>query len=79
MVLEILSCFSSGAGVVFGANLVVLVRFKVGEGGVACSGKRHDFETSIYQTLVIQLFKHPPKRRKRTHKTNVKCACAFLH
>ena len=42
------------------ANLVVLVRLKVRERSVAGSGEWHDFHTSVHQTLVIQLFEHPP-------------------
>lgn len=48
-------------GVVTCANLVVLVGLKVGQGGVAGSGERHDFDTSVNQTLVVQLFEHPPE------------------
>lgn len=48
-------------GVVIWANLVVLVGLKVGQGGVAGSGERHDFDTSVNQTLVVQLFEHPPE------------------
>ncbi len=42
-------------------NLVVLVGLKVGQGGVAGGGERHDFDTSVNQTLVVQLFEHPPE------------------
>lgn len=48
----------------FCANLVVLIGLKVGQGGVAGSGERHNFDTSVHQTLVIQLFKNPPERKK---------------
>lgn len=47
--------------VVICANLVVLVGLKVGQGGVAGSGERHDFDPSVNQTLVVQLFEHPPE------------------
>lgn len=43
------------------ADLVVLVGLKVGQGGVAGSGERHDFDTSVHQTLVVELFEHPPE------------------
>lgn len=35
------------------ADLVVLVGLKIGQGGIAGSGERHDFDTSIHQALVI--------------------------
>lgn len=43
------------------ANLVVLVGLKVGQGRVAGGGEGHDFDPSVNQTLVVELFKHPPE------------------
>lgn len=57
-------CTSSAA--LLGTNLVVLVGLKVGQGGVAGSGERHDFDPAVNQTLVVQLLEDPPKQDSDT-------------